>query len=930
MRITSVWIGLTLTLSLVAWTPAARAQDESIEDAFRDGLYQEEVAGDLQSALKVYEEIHARVMRLSDLGAKALFRRAAVLRKLERDEEAIAHYQTLLSQYPNHPTLERLTREQMVSLGVTPPAPASEVPTIPEAERQEIARLERIVANSPDLLNASEGQTPPPLHQAASKGQIHVATFLLDQGARIDLFSSGTPLQHAARAGHKAMCALLLDRGAENKALLAALEHGREAVALLLLERGADPNGETDTWKFQNKNYADVSPIHIASTFKSSTTVLEALLKAGAETGRRISALTNSGEVTHTALSYAVYYPQPDKVALLLAAGENPNSTAKIESYHPHKTILQLALGKGEESVIQPLLEAGAKWTQGDPQITLSAAAKHPRWLKLALEAGLDPTDGDGETSYPAMHAAAWQSSPESLDLLLAHGTPIDYRDQHGQTALHYVAQWGRREPRKAVPALIRLLEKGATIDAKEHSNSTPLTLCINHWDNPWIEGARILLQHGAIPQKDFLQQNSSKTPDASLYEELWDAYYLKHNPQRPDAVWISDSSQPSFTAILNRHGIPQPGTLRQCLKRASLKEPLSAVTIIHLSSDATEIDLHDFPDIPLQWGDVIQLPYPSTQPIPPEINEWINGENTMEIKVVVGDQLVTNNDRGTFVFADTSLYHAHIDTRTLCVSPYFLNRENHVVECSAPDGSTTKTDRHNLLHGDTVRFTTVEAEEDLSEVAKQEGFYVCQTLDGPFWPVKPVQTWTDGRLGIELGLMTPHGLPLLPIDWEKALVRRWVEGAWEEKRILDEDNLIPWDGGTMLVLPPTEGESYQPDPTLKQRVLDQLSFPWRLRLDKEPVTIHEYTPTFVSAKKLDGQWQWHREEEGPKAFFPLGTEFAAIITNDSTNLSFNKGEDFMRELQITTIPRGRVPTIRRPTPTPGKRRVIMPPGLPR
>lgn len=926
MRITSVWIGLTLTLT---WTTAARAQDESIEDAFRDGLYQEEVAGDLQSALKVYEDIHARVMRLSDLGAKALFRRAAVLRKLERDEEAIAHYQTLLSQYPNHPTLERLTREQLVSLGVTPTAPASEVPTIPEAERQEIARLERIVANSPDLLNASEGQTPPPLHQAASKGQIHVATFLLDQGARIDLFSSGTPLQHAARAGHKAMCALLLDRGAENKALLAALEHGREAVALLLLERGADPNGETDTWKFQNKNYADVSPIHIASTFKSSTTVLEALLKAGAETGRRISALTNSGEVTHTALSYAVYYPQPDKVALLLAAGEDPNATIKPKDYQPHKTILQLALDKGEESVIQPLLDAGAKWTQGDPQITLSAAAKHPRWLKLALEAGLDPTEGDIDTGYPAMHAAAWQSSPESLDLLLAHGMPIDYRDQHGQTALHYVAQRGRGEPRKAVPALIRLLEKGATIDAKEHSNSTPLTLCINRWKDPWIEGARILLQHGAIPQKDVLHR-LDHTPDAALYAELWDAYYLKHHPQRPDAVWISDRGQRQFRAILNKHGIPQPGTLRQCLKRASLKEPLSAVTIIHLSGDTTEIDLHDFPDIPLQWGDVIQLPYPSTQPIPPEINEWINGENTMEIKVVVGDQLVTNNDRGTFVFAETSLYHAHIDTRTLGVSPYFLNQEHHVVECSAPDGTTTKADRHNLLHGDTVRFTTVEAEEDLSEVAKQEGFYVCQNLDGPFWPVKPVQTWTDGRLGIELGLMTPHGLPLLPIDWEKALVRRWVEGAWEEKRILDEDNLIPWDGGTMLVLPPTEGESYQPDPTLKQRVLDQLSFPWRLRLDNEPVTIHEYTPTFVSAKKLDGQWQWHREEEGPKAFFPQGLEMAYATVGHGMDARFDKAEDGMRELRMTkSTPPPPRPT-RRPSTEPGKRRVILPPGLPR
>ena len=357
MRTLLVCIGMAIVSTAVLV-----AQDDTIEEAFREGLYQEEVQGNLEDALKAYDDVRARVDRLRDLGAKALFRKAECLRKLKRDDEAIACYESLLAQYPGNSTMTRLSRENLTSLGATPFAgTASLAGTIPDEEANEIARLKSIVANSPDLLNAGQGDDLPPLHLAAQKGQMHVVEFLLDQGADVNAGEwRGTPLQLAAKAGHKAVCALLLDRGAENDALIEALQASRESVALLLLERGADPNARTFDWNPGSQIYRKASALHLAS-FDGGMDVFKALLKAKANVNLRTS---GSGDPASSAipLSLAIQGGALQKVQLLLAAGADPNTS--VQRDNGETTMLQLALqGQVEETkdaILTALLAHGA------------------------------------------------------------------------------------------------------------------------------------------------------------------------------------------------------------------------------------------------------------------------------------------------------------------------------------------------------------------------------------------------------------------------------------------------------------------------------------------------------------------------------------------------------------------------------------------
>ncbi len=85
------------------------------------------------------------------------------------------------------------------------------------------------------------------LHRFAGKGKADFARWLLDRGAdpnRLDGQYLATPLAAAARAGHKAMVELLLERGvegelAETTALAFAIRGGHDEIADILRRRGA-------------------------------------------------------------------------------------------------------------------------------------------------------------------------------------------------------------------------------------------------------------------------------------------------------------------------------------------------------------------------------------------------------------------------------------------------------------------------------------------------------------------------------------------------------------------------------------------------------------------------------------------------------------------------------------------------------------------
>ena len=102
-------------------------------------------------------------------------------------------------------------------------------------------------------MDARDKSGATPLHQAALKGNLALASLLLQHGADVNARDGGgaTPLHNAALSGRSELAALLLDKGADREArdaesgatpLSLAAAWGRTALVELLVERGADVN----------------------------------------------------------------------------------------------------------------------------------------------------------------------------------------------------------------------------------------------------------------------------------------------------------------------------------------------------------------------------------------------------------------------------------------------------------------------------------------------------------------------------------------------------------------------------------------------------------------------------------------------------------------------------------------------------------------
>ncbi len=400
-------------------------------------------------------------------------------------------------------------------------------------EDQEIQRIQQMIQNSPDLINAASGGSTP-LVKAAYNGWFKVAAYLLDQGANVnvacfslpgpvreDLLNLSdanaphvTPLMAAVMAGNKAMTQFLIDHGADvnfrgqngDTPLHVAAQKGFQAVAEVLLANKAGVNAQ---------NKGGWSPLMSAAS-ANHPEIVKLLLAAGANpnvenkdgpTALSYAAENSSPEMVKMLLAakadpngggvdvpllYAIHANNAAVAKLLLEAGANPNAKGTVDwrvqiggilhvggGQNAQVTPLWLATSMKQLPIVQLLLKykAAPNDSQPDGRPLLFNALSDTNILEALLDAGAnanvpDKTDiinSQAIKSTP-LDAAANQNHAGAVEVLLKHGANPNLADARGDTALHWAAFALADEKVFAL-----LLDRNANPNVLDSKGKTPL-----------------------------------------------------------------------------------------------------------------------------------------------------------------------------------------------------------------------------------------------------------------------------------------------------------------------------------------------------------------------------------------------------------------------------------------------------------------------
>jgi ankyrin repeat protein len=399
------------------------------------------------------------------------------------------------------------------------PASSSGNPMTDE-EQQEIKRIQAMIQNSPDLINApgwggNANMSFTPLVDAATKGELVVAKYLLDHGANVNggpRMPGLVPLLAAAENGQKAMVELLLSRGADVNGgglspLYVAVNRGYVAVAEVLLANKADVNmpsgtdgnkdrplhravwnGRTNLIQLLIDHGADVNvtnwlgdtPLDFAAQ-QNDTNAAKLLLAAKAS----VDARDNSGD---TALLEAADRGNTTMVSLLLDSGATVDATNGN-----HTTPLLQAVVRKRTDAIRLLLEHKADPNRGGSATDSNGSKQYGTPVFLAIDTGANDilkllldAGGSAEKNAP-IFSAIEKNNAEAVRLLLDHGADPNHADQNGNSPLIKVLASGK--DKRMVPLL---LDKGADANAKDNNGRPALTLTVDP------EVGRWLVDHGA------------------------------------------------------------------------------------------------------------------------------------------------------------------------------------------------------------------------------------------------------------------------------------------------------------------------------------------------------------------------------------------------------------------------------------------------
>jgi ankyrin repeat protein len=322
------------------------------------------------------------------------------------------------------------------------------------AMREDAAAVNTLLQQRADV-NGAQGDGMTALHWAAEHGDRDLAATLLKRGASLTAntrIGHHTPLHVAARGGHAAVVRLLVDAGADVRALTTtgaaplhfAAASGSAETVTALLDRGADVNVREPQW--------EQTPLMFAASL-GRTAVVKTLLARGADiraTARvvDISARNRSDSVESRARNARVAAIQREAAAAKAAAS---GAAASTPAARPGRA----RGGDQDGNEPEPLGYADLVGAQGGLTALLLAVREGLSETAFALvDAGADINQVSTSDHTSPLLMAAINGHFDLASALLAHGADVTVASDAGATPLYGVLnmQWApkARHPQPA------------------------------------------------------------------------------------------------------------------------------------------------------------------------------------------------------------------------------------------------------------------------------------------------------------------------------------------------------------------------------------------------------------------------------------------------------------------------------------------------
>jgi ankyrin repeat protein len=357
----------------------------------------------------------------------------------------------------------------------TMPEPA---PVADAAMKGDLGTVRLLIGRGADV-NAAQGDGMTALHWAAERGDSAMAAVLLSAKANVRAVTrigDYTPLHIAARTGNAAVVKTLLDAGSDAKALTAtgatalhfAAASGNAASVSALIARAADVNAREPEW--------GQTPLVFAAA-KDRADAIRVLLKAGADPNLHTSVMNLT-----------------EAAAVEQAATRKRN--AVLVSFEPerHRAV--------DTATLQPQGAGAAAPAQRTPPQPTGPFT--PTQIQAAIDSG---------RAVYATAAATKGPVTEEVDTINGGvpGFAASVGGVGGFTALHHAVRQGNHA------AVVALLDGGASIDTRSHTDSTtPLLLAAI---NGHFDVAMTLVKRGANPN---LASTAGATPLYAVINTQW------------------------------------------------------------------------------------------------------------------------------------------------------------------------------------------------------------------------------------------------------------------------------------------------------------------------------------------------------------------------------------------------------------------------